>query len=231
MRRRLIARPVRLTPAYAGKTSPSGHTTGALRAHPRVCGEDNRQSAKQAGARGSPPRMRGRRRRIRVDHIGSGLTPAYAGKTTDSQRNKPARGAHPRVCGEDRQSPIATITDNGSPPRMRGRRPARCGLTARGRLTPAYAGKTRRSCPPDPPTPAHPRVCGEDSFLSHEGGPWTGSPPRMRGRLPIVLVLKMMGGLTPAYAGKTRGSARRLRRAAAHPRVCGEDVFLDLQAA
>ena len=53
------------------------------------------------------------------------------------------------------------------------------------------------------------------------GSEW-GSPPRMRGKAPMVWSLTGAPGITPAYAGK---SCRRLERRSGkedHPRMCGE---------
>ena len=112
----------------------------------------------------------------------------------------------------------------GSPPRMRGRRHRSEQQQSAVRLTPAYAGKTARSAASRPPRWAHPRVCGED--LRGYGGVSVplGSPPRMRGRRARGVVYCCLGGLTPAYAGKTGRSSRASWTARAHPRVCGEDV-------
>ena len=70
-----------LIPAYAGKTEGLSGLVVAMRAHPRVCGENIRRLPGVEIVDGSSPRMRGkpsgvfRRRGLR------GLIPAYAGKT------------------------------------------------------------------------------------------------------------------------------------------------------
>ena len=47
-------------------------------------------------------------------------------------------------------------------------------------------------------------MCGEKSIVAPSSGPCTGSPPRMRGKeLPRSLPGKA-GGITPAYAGKSK---------------------------
>ena len=49
-----------------------------------------------------------------------------------------------------------------------------------------------------------------------------GSPPRMRGKVPISIFLRFLGGITPAYAGKRLKVACPLLPTRDHPRVCGE---------
>ena len=75
--------PKRITPADAGKTIVFNNCKIARWDHPRGCGENSRRKQKNGTARGSPPRMRGKRSAI---HPGTGrkrITPADAGKTPD----------------------------------------------------------------------------------------------------------------------------------------------------
>ena len=51
-----------------------------------------------------------------------------------------------------------------------------------------------------------------------------GSPPRMRGKVPISIFLRFLGGITPAYAGKRLKVACPLLPTRDHPRVCGEKL-------
>ena len=68
----------------------------------------------------------------------------------------------------------------------------------------------------------HPRVCGEknDRRVQHTGA--MGSPPRMRGKALVLVLAIVNQRITPAYAGKSRLSARRPDAHRDHPRVCGE---------
>ena len=111
----------------------------------------------------------------------------------------------------------------GSSPRMRGKRRYRQIPEHSEGLIPAYAGKTYPRIELDFKAPAHPRVCGENS-------PWSpgvlgprGSSPRMRGKLGPSACDEGLGGLIPAYAGKTLACHAHLRDPGAHPRVCGEN--------
>ena len=91
----------RNTPAYAGKTLPSGSGTIRRRKHPRVCGEDDLSGCLRNPCRETPPRMRGRRSKSEKGPLDAGNTPAYAGKTWPAS--------------------ATTFYKMETPPRMRGR--------------------------------------------------------------------------------------------------------------
>ena len=106
---------------------------------------------------------------------------------------------------------------------MRGKPSIASALRARGRITPAYAGKTLaervriRSCWD------HPRVCGENAEKPVTVSMYSGSPPRMRGKPYRQYAEGATLRITPAYAGKTPAGRSGCRRAGDHPRVCGEN--------
>ena len=71
------------------------------------------------------------------------------------------------------------------------------------RITPAYAGKSQFARRFQQREQDHPRVCGEkqgQQILYHAV---VGSPPRMRGKVRPLNVLKQGMLITPAYAGKS----------------------------
>ena len=92
---------------------------------------------------------------------------------------------------------------------------------------------------------AHPRVCGENAVRAASALKVAGSSPRVRGkRTPSAPTLTFTGSsprvrgkrsahesderslrLIPACAGKTAAYARCRPLAAAHPRVCGENLM------
>ena len=71
-----------------------------------------------------------------------GITPADAGKTDRSPRNPVEPPDHPRGCGENDPIFALTVADEGSPPRMRGKRNPTYEDFGEDRITPADAGKT-----------------------------------------------------------------------------------------
>ena len=211
-----------ITPAYAGKSLyllPSGFFP---RDHPRVCGEKSIAIGKVKLKQGSPPRMRGKVLRFFCPERLVGITPAYAGKSLWPSGNVRDRRDHPRVCGEKALFPVGVPSALGSPPRMRGKVCGHPVTSVIGGITPAYAGKSQTYCfrsflPGD-----HPRVCGEKSSLFKTAALSTGSPPRMRGKAALVSLPFVLGGITPAYAGKSLGSPVPFTCLGDHPRVCGE---------
>ena len=80
LRRRSPSRRHRITPACAGKRSVSWTQWRPQEDHPRMCGEKTRYRRSALVTVGSPPRMRGKARRVCIDTAGSRITPACAGK-------------------------------------------------------------------------------------------------------------------------------------------------------
>ena len=70
------------------------------------------------------------------------------------------------------------------------------------RITPAYAGKSFCPC------------------KFHSVG--QGSPPPMRGKVLVHMLLFQYHGITPAYAGKRMGGFNVAQDFEDHPRLCGE---------
>ena len=153
------------------------------RAHPRMRGEDVRNtSGHSAGLR---------------------LTPACAGKTSIMSLGRTASAAHPRMRGEDPERCVGQLMCSGSHPHARGRR--RYVIVERNNLglTPACAGKTDCPATISRRQGAHPRMRGEDLIRKRKLPPVKGSPPHARGRRPGGLFEVGCGRLTPACAGKT----------------------------
>ena len=198
--------------------------TPAESTHPRVGGEDVTVSVQSRCNDDSPPRGRGRpRTQRRAGPVGR-LTPAWAGKT---RRPWPwGRGAptHPRVGGEDRMTDRGAGWTYDSPPRGRGRPFEEPAGPKRGRLTPAWAGKTHVGASINGPRPTHPRVGGEDTELHGVESLRVDSPPRGRGRRRLRAGGRLRHRLTPAWAGKTSDSPAGRQAQSTHPRVGGEDL-------
>ena len=135
-------RPLRLTPACAGKTVMASMTHAVPGAHPRVCGENEPVRALVLDCDGSPPRVRGKREARDIPRRRFRLTPACAGKTLDGRRGVAHWGAHPRVCGENLECRTSQAARHGSPPRVRGKHDLHRAEDRIEGLTPACAGKT-----------------------------------------------------------------------------------------
>ena len=110
----------------------------------------------------------------------------------------------------------------GSPPPMRGKESKTKANGTAGRITPAYAGKRckhekRRGCRQD-----HPRLCGEKHQQKPLPSSYVGSPPPMRGKASMNLLVSSMNRITPAYAGKRLAFTIFEFTERDHPRLCGE---------
>ncbi len=196
-----------ITPAYAGKSQPWRSYSQRRWDHPRVCGEKRPAVDGKRPLRGSPPHVRGKvKDPVPVSAL-VGITPACAGKRS-AQAGAPAgRRDHPRVCGEKAYSLVINGSEWGSPPRMRGKGTKRCSSRRGGRITPAYAGKSKRIAPSSVLFGDHPRVCGEKHTTFFVRPRKWGSPPRMRGKAKNATLGGGKRGITPAYAGKRRTAA------------------------
>ena len=90
----------RITPAYAGKRWNNLLYKLCTWDHPRVCGEKADFHHVLHSLEGSPPRMRGKAACLVRCLLGSGITPAYAGKSFSLAVTTHSEKDHPRVCGE-----------------------------------------------------------------------------------------------------------------------------------
>ena len=72
------------------------------------------------------------------------------------------------------------------------------------RITPAYAGKSRRRYAFQISIRDHPRLCGEKFRFLEISPAHEGSPPPMRGKVYMSGITYKDRRITPAYAGKRR---------------------------
>ena len=192
-----------LIPARAGKTRGRSGTRCTRRAHPRACGENQVGGGHQSDPIGSSPRVRGKRGRSVHRFPLVGLIPARAGKTGALAASVRGTGAHPRACGENEEVRQAREGQEGSSPRVRGKRRVGGGRHAGTGLIPARAGKTRGTPRRRPWPPAHPRACGENTTRVSPRPRPRGSSPRVRGKHVPGPARGVQFRLIPARAGKT----------------------------
>ena len=134
-----------LIPACAGKTPSIAAPRPRRRAHPRVCGENQRGFHNTDAVAGSSPRVRGKPEGGGLGGDRVRLIPACAGKTSTPQRAQAPRPAHPRACGENMRRAQGYTGGGGSSPRVRGKRPPGPPRRPPAGLIPARAGKTSSS--------------------------------------------------------------------------------------
>ena len=89
-----------ITPAYAGKRGLCHYDTSRHKDHPRLCGEKTQGFQIHIADEGSPPPMRGKVDPFRHRCRQTGITPAYAGKSTFQHLHTSCNRDHPRLCGE-----------------------------------------------------------------------------------------------------------------------------------
>ena len=131
---------------------------------------------------------------------------------------------HPRSCGKDGPEPWPIPGKEGSPPLVRERLHVIHLIPLSTGITPARAGKTFARAIARGVTEDHPRSCGKDFMIFRFFRCHRGSPPLVRERQLGTDRDDVVGGITPARAGKTKGSPGRQQCAEDHPRSCGKDI-------
>ena len=126
------------------------------------------------------------------------------------------------MCGEKFHSISVFSGHPGSPPRVRGKERKDFFAKSLNGITPACAGKSRRSSSAVFVSGDHPRVCGEKVRVFTGFHVFQGSPPRVRGKDPLSHGKLDSLRITPACAGKRSEAGKRLLALKDHPRVCGE---------
>mgnify|MGYP006974146473 CR=1 FL=1 len=96
------------------------------------------------------------------------------------------------------------------------------------RITPAPAGKTKRSQKIFWRLKDHPRTCGENRFFNFCTTVRPGSPPHLRGKQNPTYPFICKSRITPAPAGKTKIPISPIPTSWDHPRTCGENSKLFL---
>ena len=196
----------RITPAYAGKSFSVEAATSENRDHPRLCGEKEACISQKTRMLGSPPPMRGKVGIPYHSHRQPGITPAYAGKRMRPKSAYTPQRDHPRLCGEKFMRLFLCLTQWGSPPPMRGKVCETMKFIPSSRITPAYAGKSCFVASSVYSQTDHPRLCGEKGNWKTRSEQLLGSPPPMRGKVAPSTPKRKIMRITPAYAGKRRGS-------------------------
>ena len=213
----------RITPAHAGKTSPTYALKLLMTDHPRACGENFSFPWKRDPTFGSPPRMRGKLLLKFRPNVIRRITPAHAGKTSETPPRITPLSDHPRACGENGYGGTQSEMQRGSPPRMRGKQFVEGIKCDCNRITPAHAGKTAGGMTGVRGGADHPRACGENMITMMQLQQDSGSPPRMRGKLGVFSVAVWSARITPAHAGKTEAREPGRLEGTDHPRACGEN--------
>ena len=212
--------------------------------HPRRCGENSLTKRQAKSPTGSPPQVRGKRRKGNVHSGRDRITPAGAGKTEVTPIMLAEAQDHPRRCGENdkgqkkdwvayRITPAGAGKTSCQPQHSNRNQdhPRRCGENFIALLAeqaamgspPQVRGKRTRTPRRDGMGRDHPRRCGENLHTSGSHSSISGSPPQVRGKQISGSVAIGTGGITPAGAGKTQRHFEPCVHARDHPRRCGEN--------
>ena len=176
-----------ITPACAGNSWDASPFGDATQDHPRVCGEQLKSVPTPGPPGGSPPRVRGTVcRRTCIDRARR-ITPACAGNSGALTWVLHPSQDHPRVCGEQHVPKSMHWMPRGSPPRVRGTEPIYMLAMSRCRITPACAGNSVKKKVHNVFFWDHPRVCGEQHSTPRGMSMLSGSPPRVRGTVIIII--------------------------------------------
>ena len=191
----------RIIPAHAGQTWPAGSPAPTTSDHPRACGANELSERLKSGDSGSSPRMRGKLDEIALETV--------------------AAADHPRACGANLVAVERDAHGDGSSPRMRGKRFGVDGGEKPRRIIPAHAGQTQSRARSSGFRTDHPRACGANLVRHASISPYTGSSPRMRGKLGIIPRGRVLLRIIPAHAGQTISGVIQVYPSMDHPRACG----------
>ena len=189
-------------------------------------GEKTESSSASMNPRGSPPRGRGKERRVVDHHPLPGITPAQAGKSRAWSWQCSRCRAHPRMGGEKPNSRRMSSCRVGSPPHRRGKGGSRRIVCAQIGITPAQAGKSANLVVHGVLVQDHPRVGGEKSEPNPMEQLQVGSPPHGRGKAALANIAPNPARITPAWAGKRRPQQRHRMALQDHPRAGGEKMVI-----
>ena len=216
----------RITPAWAGKSFFPQRMQVRVQDHPRMGGEKPAAEDTIDTMKGSPPHGRGKDFLRRLSTVLGRITPAWAGKSPGRRTPDGFPGDHPRVGGEKPSTTWRSRPFWGSPPHGRGKVNKHRSRNNQPGITPAWAGKSWKTKSRKSETGDHPRMGGEKLFFPFLLVVSTGSPPHGRGKVRSQHPIHVIGGITPAWAGKRMHLQGVSLWDKDHPRMGGEKVFI-----
>ena len=161
----MVVKGLGLIPAGAGTTGSGRRYPQGVRAHPRRCGDHSPHPNPLLSPSGSSPQVRGPLSQTVKNYVDVRLIPAGAGTTFAGLAGVASIGAHPRRCGDHGFLIPTTPASLGSSPQVRGPLPAYTDAKITNGLIPAGAGTTCLTGSLARCKRAHPRRCGDHSFL------------------------------------------------------------------
>ena len=197
----------RITPAPAGNSDEPSDIRKNVGDHPRPCGEQVWPDKPVSIQEGSPPPLRGTDRSGKSRYQTNRITPAPAGNSTLSTILVSPVKDHPRPCGEQGLKLHRLNLMQGSPPPLRGTVTKTLTAPQREGITPAPAGNSNLLGSGSTVNRDHPRPCGEQPNPIPNNFSLTGSPPPLRGTVPLGSCPVLPNRITPAPAGNRKIAA------------------------
>ena len=155
------------------------------------------------------------------------IIPAHAGQTSTLGMTVVRPSDHPRACGANFATLVGSQLQNGSSPRMRGKRPHQPRQHQRRRIIPAHAGQTAWIITRPIRVSDHPRACGANRGMGMSRSSLFGSSPRMRGKRVDTPLRAESRRIIPAHAGQTTPTPCPAAKASDHPRACGANIMVN----
>ena len=195
-------------PACAGETRPPTTAPGRSATYPRVCGGNECVILTRGPVNNLSPRVRGKRRILRILRAKMQPIPACAGETVSKNPAQKAARTYPRVCGGNhfrahRRPPAANLS-----PRVRGKHTPTGPRAGADEPIPACAGETGAGKGGAGFDPTYPRVCGGNAGRLAAAIESGNLSPRVRGKQFFLLGLRRAAEPIPACAGETQSPAK-----------------------
>ena len=177
-------------------------------------------------SRFTPTRV-GKTRQISGRQRSNSVHPHACGENSARDLTNLSKSVHPHACGENSGCPGPPSHENGSPPRVWGKRHGGRRQARRDRFTPTRVGKTVRRTNGGSRYTVHPHACGENGIQNLIIPDGIGSPPRVWGKLTYDGIIAQLSRFTPTRVGKTSPASPAWQPAAVHPHACGENYGID----
>ena len=154
-----------------------------------------------------------------------GIIPTCVGNRRRGCSSPATARDHPRACGEQKVSIVLTRSSMESSPRMWGAVGQILAQERADGIIPACAGSSLNRGRSPTVGRDHPRVCGEQAYLSILYISILGSSPRVRGAAEWVPSYFDFQGIIPARAGSRTQRGLDIGSSRDHPRACGEQSW------
>ena len=191
------------------------------RVYPRACGGTKLPPGMRGPVIGLSPRVRGNRRRRRVEAAQHRSIPARAGEPPRRFPHRPYDQVYPRACGGTEVRVYSLNGTKGLSPRVRGNPPPHIELPPDTWSIPARAGEPALIASLVCIHRVYPRACGGTCAATISPCPPRGLSPRVRGNLSAQSRRRLGIGSIPARAGEPAAAAFPPCCAGVYPRACG----------